>query len=93
MVPKTALLVSVKVMSSPAETATSVPPVVLPFASTSARVSNKPIWSSTYVFIANVLATLLSSAPAKTVLVIKLVPDIGPSITKAVKLPRLVIFG
>ena len=80
-------------MSSPAEIAISVPPVVLPLANTSCNVSYNPTLLSTYVLIANVLTTLSFAAFAKLELVIKLVPDIGPSITKAVKAPSDVMFG
>ena len=80
-------------MSSAAETAISVPPVVLPTAKVAAKDSAPDGLLSTYVLIASVLAMFVFEAPAKVVLVITLVPDIAPSITKAVKAPSEVMFG
>ena len=64
---------SVKVMSSLADTAISVPPVVLPLAKISAKVSTVPTWLSTYALIdcceatavAELLAILSSSKNAE----------------------------
>ena len=85
--------VLVNVILSPVETTISVPPVVLPLANTSCNVSYNPTLLSTYVLIAKALTTLSFCAPDNAELTIKLVPDIGPLITKALNVPSDVIFG
>ena len=85
--------VSVKVISSAAEIAISVPLVVLPISSVAANDSAPDGLLSTYVLIARVLAIFVLEAPTSVVLVMTFVPDIAPFITKPVKLPRDVTFG
>ena len=80
-------------MSSPADTAISLPFVILPISNVAASDSAPDGLLSTYVLIARVLAMFVLEAPASVVLVITFVPETAPFITKLVKLPRDVMFG